>query len=205
MSSAGAVNCGQSEKTGRKASDSVVAELLRGGTLEVNPANGGGGGASSLVTGRRAAFAKARSTRRFAFLRSWRRPPTTSWHLLMVVPTTTTTFAQRILSVAANGRPCPATKNLIERPTTSERNVMETEEQSIASPAPVRHKGTVISWNLARGYGWVKCDELFIQVFLHVSDIARVPGVGAPISFAMGTDREGRRKAVDAQFLGDQR
>jgi cold shock CspA family protein len=68
----------------------------------------------------------------------------------------------------------------------------------------MRLQGRIETWNDQRGFGFVVQNGTGTKAFIHISalvDRGRRPAVGALVTYAMGTDERGRRKAVDVRFV----
>lgn len=68
-----------------------------------------------------------------------------------------------------------------------------------------RLEGTLVSWDDARGFGFIEGPDLAQPVFLHAKFLRarhRRPAVGDRLSFSMGTGRDGGPAAADAEILG---
>ncbi|GAB6906641.1 putative cold shock domain family protein [Desulfosarcina cetonica] len=66
-------------------------------------------------------------------------------------------------------------------------------------------KGTLVRWNEDRGFGFIKSDSFNKDVFIHISALKRMsrkPRIQDIIYFEISTNREGKRKAVNARIEG---
>lgn len=65
-----------------------------------------------------------------------------------------------------------------------------------------RFTGEIVRVVDDRGFGFIRCDRLNSDVFLHASALAGWPlQVGLRITFALGEDSRGRRRAEDARVV----
>ena len=72
--------------------------------------------------------------------------------------------------------------------------------------APIRFNGTLKKWNVDRGFGFVLAEHGDQDVFVHVSAFprdGRQPVVGEPLSFEVGLDKDGRKRAMHVQRPGE--
>jgi uncharacterized membrane protein YsdA (DUF1294 family)/cold shock CspA family protein len=63
--------------------------------------------------------------------------------------------------------------------------------------------GKILEWNGARGFGYLEHEGR--RIFLHIRDFTerpRTPEPGDPVTFVLGSDRQGRPCAQQAVFLG---
>ncbi|MBS0339941.1 MAG: cold shock domain-containing protein [Proteobacteria bacterium] len=69
----------------------------------------------------------------------------------------------------------------------------------------MRFEGTIKSWNEAKGFGFIATTNGGQDVFVHVSELPRgagLPRIGQAFSFELELDREGRKRAVRVQRVG---
>lgn len=67
-----------------------------------------------------------------------------------------------------------------------------------------RQAGRLAVWNDQRGFGFVDADD-GARLFVHISSIRRIatrPRLGDRVSFATGTERNGRPAAIDVMIAG---
>lgn len=67
----------------------------------------------------------------------------------------------------------------------------------------MRYQGRVVSWNEARGFGFVVRHGDTVQVFLHIGRLprgAKRPVPGDVVTYALGRDERGRTVAVDVDY-----
>ncbi len=66
----------------------------------------------------------------------------------------------------------------------------------------MRYQGSVVEWNAARGFGFVRRHDEQRRVFVHVSAFARhsQPAVGDVVTYAIERDPKGRPRAIDVQL-----
>ena len=70
----------------------------------------------------------------------------------------------------------------------------------------MRSRGTITSWNDARGYGFIAPAGGGKQVFVHIRAFASRdlrPALNASLSYTLSADRQGRPCAADAILAGD--
>lgn len=72
----------------------------------------------------------------------------------------------------------------------------------------MRYQGRVVSWNEARGFGFVVRHGDTVQVFLHIGRLplgAKRPVPGDVVTYALGRDERGRTVAVDVDYPASSR
>lgn len=68
-----------------------------------------------------------------------------------------------------------------------------------------RFNGKLSKWNADRGFGFVVAEHGGQELFVHVSAFprdGRAPVIGEPVSFELGLDKEGRKRAVSVRRPG---
>lgn len=71
----------------------------------------------------------------------------------------------------------------------------------------MRYAGRIREWNDDKGYGFVAPNGGGAEAFVHIKAFApgsRRPVVGDLISYTLGSDAQGRPRAIDARFAGEQ-
>lgn len=72
--------------------------------------------------------------------------------------------------------------------------------------ADTRSKGTLKKWFDDKGYGFISSEKDKKDIFIHISGfgrgLSRGPQVGDTVFFYVQTDKDGKRKAVDAIIKG---
>ena len=71
----------------------------------------------------------------------------------------------------------------------------------------MRYAGRIREWNDDKGYGFVAPNGGGAEAFVHIKAFApgsRRPVVGDVISYTLGSDAQGRPRATDARFAGEQ-
>jgi CspA family cold shock protein len=68
--------------------------------------------------------------------------------------------------------------------------------------------GKIATWNLERGFGFIKCDDGGADVFVHCSDLSDLSRdhlpVGTRVSFDIAPpDRSGKQRAINVSILGN--
>ena len=66
-------------------------------------------------------------------------------------------------------------------------------------------KGKLVRWNAERGFGFIACDDLDKEVFVHISTLKampRLPVIGDVIIFKVEIDDDGKLKAAQAYIEG---
>ncbi len=67
----------------------------------------------------------------------------------------------------------------------------------------MRTKGSLIKWNVDRGFGFVKTRDSGIEVFVHISEFprsGRTPQIGDILHFDIATGQDGRKQAKAVTF-----
>lgn len=70
---------------------------------------------------------------------------------------------------------------------------------------PARHEGLLVSWDDARGFGFIEAGGMSAPVFMHVKFLRsrhQRPVVGDRLRFALGTGRDGGPAAEDVEIIG---
>ncbi len=72
----------------------------------------------------------------------------------------------------------------------------------------IRRQGRLSAWDDERGFGFIMPSEGGDRVFVHISDFARLgrrPQVSDRVLYTLGSDAQGRRRALMATLVGDVR
>jgi uncharacterized membrane protein YsdA (DUF1294 family)/cold shock CspA family protein len=72
----------------------------------------------------------------------------------------------------------------------------------------VRRKGTIKSWNVDKGFGFISPSSGGKDLFLHITSLqqrGRTPRVGESVTYTLSKDKQNRPCAVDATFDGEER
>ena len=70
----------------------------------------------------------------------------------------------------------------------------------------MRKKGTIISWNNEKGFGFIKPNNNNQQVFVHIKSFnnrGRRPNINEAVFYSESADNRGRPRAVKVDFVGD--
>jgi len=70
----------------------------------------------------------------------------------------------------------------------------------------MRIKGTIISWNDKRGFGFIKPNMNKNHIFVHIKCFTnqnRRPEINLPVYYIESVDNEGRPRAINVEFVGD--
>ncbi len=70
----------------------------------------------------------------------------------------------------------------------------------------MRAKGKIVSWNEAKGYGFILPLAGGKQVFLHITALSnrgRSPEIGQVVTYEISSDKQGRPCAANATLVGD--
>jgi len=81
----------------------------------------------------------------------------------------------------------------------------EAEVQRDPVTPSTRYSGRIMRWGRRRGFGFIEMDQEGLPaVFLHVTDCGGIaPPNGARVTFLIGVDGRGRRKAIAARLIED--
>ena len=67
----------------------------------------------------------------------------------------------------------------------------------------MRTQGTLVKWNEARGFGFIKTRDSGIEIFVHISAFPRSgrrPQIGDPLAFEIAPAADGRKQAQAVTF-----
>ena len=70
----------------------------------------------------------------------------------------------------------------------------------------MRTKGKITSWNDAKGFGFITPLTEGKRVFVHINDFSnrnRRPAINQVVTYALSTDKQGRKCAVNAAMAGE--
>jgi len=68
-----------------------------------------------------------------------------------------------------------------------------------------RYEGRLVSWDDARGFGFIEADGLAVPVFVHMKFLRarhQRPAAGDVLRFSLGTGRDGQPAAADVEIAG---
>ena len=64
----------------------------------------------------------------------------------------------------------------------------------------MRIKGTIISWNDERGFGFIKPNTIEKHIFVHIKSFVnqgRRPEINQPVYYIESADKQGRPRAIN--------